>query len=67
MSGIGEWQLFLSKLPTPSRKGNRLIFLCWILVERFSLLLLGFVCGNTKELEAGRKRRRQRCLFCLKK
>jgi len=29
--------------------------------------LLGFVCGNTRELEDGRKRRRQRSLFCLKK
>jgi len=28
---------------------------------------LGFVCGNTKELEAGKRRRRQRFLFCLKR
>jgi len=54
------------KLPSFSRKGNRLIFRCWILVGACSFLL-GFVCGNTRELEAGRKRRRQRFLFCLKK
>jgi len=29
--------------------------------------LLGFVCGNTKELQARRKKRQQRSLFCLKK
>jgi hypothetical protein len=55
-----------AKLPPHSRKGSKLIFLHCISVEVL-LLLLGFVCGNTKELEAGRKRRRQRFLFCLKK
>ena len=29
--------------------------------------LLGFVCGNAKELQARRKKRQQRSLFCLKK
>jgi len=28
---------------------------------------MGFVCGNAKELQARRKKRQQRCLFCLKK
>jgi len=56
-------------LPTSfiSPKGNQVnipgLDLCW----RSRVLTLGFVCGNTKELEAGRERPRQRYLFCLKR
>lgn len=51
-----------------SRKGNRLKFRCWIREsEAICSFYMGFVCGNAKELQDRRKKRQQRCLFCLKK
>jgi len=49
-----------------SRKGNRLKFRYWVRVWVY-LCLLGLVCGDTKELEDGRRFPRQRSLLCSKR